>query len=174
MVIQARKHQTRLLACLLPYPCQIRSHRFFTPCIVPVFPLSRSTHRGDLRSAGISRFFATPLRLTGPHHSRRGLLLPSFHIGQDTRVLADDSPRAPGSSLAWLLVCRCTARCCLRPRGVGSALVRIALTTWPAPYWKGSAHSQNHLFSGLCVRFRATPFTSLSRLSSFPARAFSR
>jgi len=28
-----------------------------------------------------------PLRLTGPHHSRRGLLLPSFYIGQDTRVL---------------------------------------------------------------------------------------
>ena len=52
-----------------------------------MFPLSRLTHRGDLRSAGISRLFATPLRLTGPHHSRRGHLLPSFHIGQDTRVL---------------------------------------------------------------------------------------
>jgi hypothetical protein len=86
-VIQARQYQTRLLARPLPYPCQIRSHCFFTPCIVPVFLLSRSTHRGDLRSAGISRFFATPLRLTGPHHSRRGLLLPSFHIGQDTRDL---------------------------------------------------------------------------------------
>ena len=54
---------------------------------MPVFLLSRLTHRGDLRSAGISRLFATPLRLTGPHHSRRGHLLPSFHIGQDTRVL---------------------------------------------------------------------------------------
>ena len=113
-----------------------------------MFLLSRLTHRGDLRSAGISRFFATPLRLTGPHHSRRGPLLPSFYIGQDTRVLADDSPRAPGSSLAWLLACRWAARCCLRPRGVGSVLVGIALTTWPAPYWKGSAHSQTEVVLG--------------------------
>jgi hypothetical protein len=27
------------------------------------------------------------LRLTGPHHSRRGHLTPSFYIGRDTRVL---------------------------------------------------------------------------------------
>ncbi len=101
---QVRKYQTRLLACLLPYPCQIRSHRFFTPCIVPVFLLPRSTHRGDLRSAGISRFFATPLRLTGPHHSRRGLLLPSSHIGQNTRELADDSPKG-SSFVARLVTC---------------------------------------------------------------------
>jgi hypothetical protein len=87
VVIQARKYQTRLLARLLPYPCQIRCHCLFTPCIVPVFPPSRLTHRGDLRSAGVSRLLATPLRLTGPHHSRRGLLLPSFYIEQDTRVL---------------------------------------------------------------------------------------
>ena len=87
MVVQGRKYQTRLLACLFPYPCQIRSHHFSTRCIVSVFLLSRLTHRGDLRSAGISRLFATPLRLTGPHHSRRGHLLPSFYIGQDTRVL---------------------------------------------------------------------------------------
>ena len=72
---------------LRPYPCQIRCHCFSTPCIVPVFLLSRSTNRGDLRSAGISRLFATPLRLTGPHHSRRGHLTPSFYIGRDTRVL---------------------------------------------------------------------------------------
>jgi len=32
------------------------------------------------------------------------------------------SPRAPCSSLAWLSVCRCMARCCLRPRGVGGHL----------------------------------------------------
>ena len=87
VVIQARKHQARLLARLLPYPCQIRCHCVTTLCIVPVFLLSWSTNRGDLRSAGISRFFARPLRLSGPHHPRRGLLLPSFYIGQDTRVL---------------------------------------------------------------------------------------
>ena len=43
--------------------------------------LSQSTNRGDLRSAWIRRFIARPLRLSGPHHSRRGHSLPSFHIG---------------------------------------------------------------------------------------------
>ena len=52
-----------------------------------VFLLSRSTNRGDLRSARISRFIARPLQLSGPHHSRRGHPLPSFYIGQGTRVL---------------------------------------------------------------------------------------
>jgi len=52
-----------------------------------VFLLSRPTNRGDLRSAGISRFIARPLRLSGPHHSRRGHPTPSFYIGRGTRVL---------------------------------------------------------------------------------------
>ena len=37
-----------------------------------MFLLSRSTFREDLRSAVVSRFIARPLRLSGPHHSRRG------------------------------------------------------------------------------------------------------
>ena len=44
-------------------------------------------HRGDLRSAGISRLIDRPLQLSGPHHSRRGHPLLSFYIGQGTRVL---------------------------------------------------------------------------------------
>ena len=52
-----------------------------------MFLLSRLTCRGGLRSAVITRLFAMPLRLTGPHHSRRGLPLPSFYFGQSTRVL---------------------------------------------------------------------------------------
>ena len=87
MVVQVGKYQVRFLASLFPYPCQIRSHCFSTPCIVPVFLLSRSMHRGDLRSAGISRFIARPLQLSGPHHSRRGHSRPSFYIGPGTRVL---------------------------------------------------------------------------------------
>jgi len=47
----------------------------------------RSANRGDLRSVGINHFLATPLRLTGPHHSRRGHPSPSFYIGRGTRVL---------------------------------------------------------------------------------------
>jgi len=49
--------------------------------------LTWATSCGDLRLAGISRFSATPLRLTGPHHSRRGLPIASFYIGFGTRVL---------------------------------------------------------------------------------------
>ena len=59
--------------------------------------------------------------------------------------------------LAWLLVCRCAARCCLRPRGVGSVLIRIALTTWPAPYWKGSAHSQTEFVLGAMRQIQGGP-----------------
>ncbi|MBL7189638.1 MAG: hypothetical protein ISS70_25190 [Phycisphaerae bacterium] len=59
---------------------------------------------------------------------------------------------------------RCAARCCLRPRGVGFVLVCSVLAAWPAPNGRGSAHSQNTVFSGLRVRFRASPFTSLHLL----------
>jgi hypothetical protein len=46
-----------------------------------------STHRGNLRSAGISRFIARPLRHSGSHHLRRGHPTTSFYIGRGTRVL---------------------------------------------------------------------------------------
>ena len=72
--------------------------------------LPRSTSRGDLRSAGITRFFARPSRFTGPHHSRRCHSLPSFYIGQSTRGFPwRSSPkglsrRSPGyfSVVVWL------------------------------------------------------------------------
>ena len=44
-------------------------------------------YRGVLRSAGISRFFARPLQLSGPHHLRRGHPTTSFYIGHGTRIL---------------------------------------------------------------------------------------
>jgi len=142
------------------YPCQSRCH-YYHPLHGGSVSLSRSTNREDLRSAGISRFSAKPLRPTGPHHSRRGHFMPSFYIGHDTRVLPlRISPRAPCSSLAWLTANRCVARCCLRPRGVDGTLVINASVTWPAPDQRGSARSQNYQFSELCFRFRATPFTS--------------
>ena len=109
------------------YPCQVNSHHFFVPCITLMFLLLRPTSRGDLRSAGITRLIARPSRCTGPHHSRRGPSLPSFYIGQGTRglPLAVYSPRAL-SSLAWLLLCRCTARCCLRPRGAAASHLSLS------------------------------------------------
>ena len=139
-----------------------------------MFLLAQSTLREDLRSAGVSRFFARPLRYTGPHRSRRGHPLPSCYIAvrYSGTSIAGDSPRAPCSSLAWLLACRCPTRCCLRPRGVGLALVARVRAAWPAPKMKGSARSQTPNFSGLCVRFRASPFTSPHSLFSLPASAF--
>ena len=83
-----------------------------------------------------------------------------------------DSPRAPCSSLAWLFACRCMARCCLRPRGAGFALVFCVLATWPAPSERGSARSQYSSFSGLRVRFRTPSFTSPFSLIYPPASTF--
>ena len=65
-------HQRRVGAGLVAYPCRVCGHRVFAPCIASMFLPSRSTHRGDLRSAGVSRVIARPLRHTGPHHLRRG------------------------------------------------------------------------------------------------------
>jgi len=62
MVIQRAELQLGLLAGSLCYPCPVCAHRFSTLCIVSVFPHPWAINRGDLRSAGISRFFAKPLR----------------------------------------------------------------------------------------------------------------
>ena len=56
------------------YPFQIRTHWLVTPCIVPVFLPLRSMNRGGFRSARIRRLIDRPLRLSGPHHSRRDLM----------------------------------------------------------------------------------------------------
>jgi len=165
-MIETGEYQSWLLTGLYSYPGQVCCHEALAPCIASMFLLSQSTLREDLRSAGVSRFFARPLRYTGPLRSRRGHPLPSCYIAvrYSGTSIAGDSPRAPCSSLAWLLACRCPTRCCLRPRGVGLALVARVRAAWPAPKMKGSARSQTPNFSGLCVRFRATPFTSSDSL----------
>ncbi len=132
-----------------------------TLCIVPMFLLPRSVNRGDLHSAGVSRFIAIPLRFyRSPSlaSASSGCLLLRWQTilgyypldpGCFTKNLWD-SPM-----LAWLLHCLRTTRCCLRPRGVGNTLVISVLPVSPAPYHRGSAHSQNSSFSGLRGRFRA-------------------
>ena len=135
-----------------------------------MFLLSQSINRGSLRSAGVSRFSAKPLRLHWPPSlapASSGLLL----LRRST--ILGYYPLDPGCftknlwafpRLAWLLHRRCQARCCLRPRGVGCVLVGSVRAAWPAPNGRGSALSQNPSFSGLRVRFRASPFTSLHLL----------
>ena len=134
-----------------------------------MFLLSRAINRGNLRSAGVSRFFARPLRYTGFHHLRRGHHLFSFYIELITRVLPLRviPQELLARRVAWLLTCRYMARCCIILRGGDFVLVYIALVTWPAPKVRGSALSQNSNFSELRFRFRATLFTSPYSLFSF-------
>ena len=162
--------------CLFPYPCPIRCHRFFTPCIVPVFLLSRLTHRGDLRSAGVGRLFATPLRLSGPHHSRRGHLLPSFYIGQDTRVLPlrsiPQGPLARRSPGYLPAVVQLDAVC---DPGVSASCSSLLLHS---PHglrrFRADRHFPNIQRSrGYVSDSGLHPSPRCSRLSSFPACAFS-
>src|SRR5215475_6582769 len=69
MMVQRREYQLGMRFCLLAYPCQGWVHRWFTPCIVSVFPLSRVLPRGTFHSAGMSRFIARPglVPLQRPH-----------------------------------------------------------------------------------------------------------
>jgi hypothetical protein len=126
-----------------------------------MFLLSRAINRGNLRSAGISRFTAKPLRL---HWSPslasasfgRLLLRWSTILGYyrfDPQCFTKNLWVLP--MLAWLLRCRCPTRCCLRPRGGRISLVCIAISVSLALTSTRSAHSQNSIFSGLRGRFRA-------------------
>jgi hypothetical protein len=89
-------------------------------------------------------------------------------------------PRALGASLAWFIAHRCTARCRLRPRGVGFALVYNVLAAWPAPGERGSALSQKNGILGAACQIQGytlhlavlavTPFRSLSLVVSTTER----
>ena len=126
-----------------------------------MFPLQRVINRGNLRSTGVSRLIAIPLRITDSHPSHRRLLallllrwptIPGYYP-LDLGCFARDLWAVP--MLAWLLRCRCLTRYCLRPREDGILLVFIALSMLPAPNTKGSATSKISRFSGLRGRFRA-------------------
>ena len=130
---------------------------------------------------------------------------PSFHIGRGTRGTTGTLlPKSLGTSLAWLLACLRVARCCLGPPVTRSSIARVphglrlhgkdrhhtkmkgsrgyvsdsGLHAWPAPAWKGSAPHQNERFSGLRVRFRATPLSGRNTARTavggeFPTRTLS-
>ena len=144
-----------------------------TLCIVSMFPLSRAIDRGDLRSAGISRFIAKPLQ------SYRSPSLASASFG---RLLSRWStilgyyPLDPGCftknlwdspMLAWLLHCRCQARCCLRPRGAGN---HSPITQFPfrlRPLSKDRHIPKIHLFLGAEGQIQSIHSSPrLTRLSS--------
>lgn len=97
-----------------------------TPCIVSMFLLLRAINRRDLRSTGISRLIAKPLRpCRSPSPASASYSRPPLSVGRplpgyyppDRRCFTGDLWDVP--MLAWLLRCRCPTRCCLRPRGAG-------------------------------------------------------
>ena len=139
-----------------------------------MFPLSRAINRGDLRSAGISRFIAKPLRLHWP---------PSLASASFGRLLSrwstilgyypfdlgcfHQEPSGAFPTLAWLLRCRCPTRCCLRPRG---AEYRSSIS--PYPFRLRSHRKDRHApkipsSRGYGADSGHTPFTSLDLPSSY-------
>ena len=132
-----------------------------------MFLLPRAINRWDLHSAGVSRFLPIPLRF---YRSPSLASASSGRLLLRWQTILGYYPLDPGCftknlwdspMLAWLLHCLRTTRCCLRPRGVGFVLVCSVLDAWPTTNRRGSALFQNTAFSGLCIRFRASPFTSL-------------
>src|SRR4029434_8161697 len=72
MVVQRRAYELGMCFCLLAYPCQGWAHRWFTPCIVSVFTVSRVLERGTLHSTGMSRFIARPGPVPWQSHHGNG------------------------------------------------------------------------------------------------------
>ncbi len=133
-----------------------------------MFLLSRAINRGDLRSAGISRFIAKPLRsywspsLASASFGRL-LLRWSAILGYypfDPRCF-HQGPLGAFPMLAWLLHRRCHARCCLGPRGAG----RYSSLTY-LPFRLRSLGKDRHnpkirVSRGYVSDSGHTPFTSL-------------
>ena len=125
-----------------------------TPCIVPMFPLSRLINRGDLRSAVISRFIAKPLRsyrspslasapfgllllrwqtILGYYPSRSGMFHQEPSGLSDARLVTSLS--LSSSMLSETPGCR-------------EPLISNAPPVSPAPFTRGSALSQNSFLLG--------------------------
>src|SRR5215471_11351808 len=96
----------------------------------------------------MSRFLATPgpVPLQSPHLTRSCNVAGSYSGTAAQEVLC-----TPG-----LLHSRCSARCCLRPRGLVSHSPLTCTDAWLARRSTRSAVTQTFPFSGLCVRFRAS------------------
>jgi len=126
-----------------------------------MFLLLRVINRGNLRSAGISRFIAKPLRsyrFPSLASASFGHLL--FTLAGHTRLLLPRSAmfhQGPlGSSDARLVTSLSLSSSMLSETPGGRvSLVSNALPVSPALTSKRSAHSQNSIFSGLRGRFRA-------------------
>jgi len=138
-----------------------------------MFLLLRVINRGNLRSAGISHFFAKPLRLcrfpslaSAPfgHLLLRWLAILGYYCS-DLQCFTKDLWDLP--MLAWLLRCRCPTRCCLRPRGAG---YHSSISLYP---FRLRLHRQDRrspkiqISRGYGADSGHTPFTSLDWQTSY-------
>jgi len=125
-----------------------------------MFLLSQLVNRGNLRSAGVSRFIAKPLR---------SYRFPSLASASSGRLLLRWStilgyyPFDPGcftknlgfSDARLVTPSPLSSSMLSGTPGCRKPLAYSAISVSPAPTIKGSAHSQNVCFSGLRGRFRA-------------------
>src|SRR5215475_5793241 len=134
--------------CLLAYPCQVWGHRWFTPCLVSVVPLSRVLERGTLHSTGMSRFIASP----GPVPLQR----PPLHRFCDVAG-AYSGTACPRESLhARVTPLPLFGSRLAETPGARQALSLACTDAWLARRSKRSADTQTVPFSGLCVRCSAS------------------
>ena len=148
MMVQRRELQCGMRFCLLTYPCQVWVHRWFTPCIVSVFPLSRVLARGTFPSTGVSRFIARP----GPVPLQR------LHLHRFCYVAGAYSGTAcPRESLyARVAPLPLFGSMLSETPGARQPLSLACTDAWLARRSIRSADTQTVPFSGLCVRCRAS------------------
>src|SRR5215468_431008 len=147
MMGQRREHQLGMRFCLITYPCQVWVHRWFTPCIVSVFPLSRVLARGTFHSTGVSRFIARP----GPVPLQRPHLHRFCYVAGAYSGMA--CPR--GSLYARIAPLPLFGSMLSETPGARQSLSLACTDAWLARRSIRSADTQSLPFSGLCVRFRA-------------------
>ncbi len=148
MMIQRREHQREMRFCLIAYPCQVWAHRWFTPCIVSVFPLSRVLKRGTFHSTGMSRFIARPVPVP----------LQSPHLNRFCDVAGAYSGTAcpRGSLHARIAPLPLFGSMLSETPGARQSLSFAWTDAWLARGSIRSAGTQTFPFSGLCVRCRAS------------------
>jgi hypothetical protein len=148
MVVQRREYSLVMCFCLLAYPCQVWAHRWFTPCIVSVFPLSRVLERGTFHSTGMSRFIARPGPVPLQSHHGNGF----FYVARPYSGWHD--PRV--SLYARIAPLPLFGSMLSETPGARQSLSFAWTDAWLARRSIRSADTQSLPFSGLCVRFRAS------------------
>ncbi len=148
MMGQRRTHQRAMRFCLLASPCQVWAHRWFTPCIVSVFPLARVLARGTFHSTGMSRFVARP----GPVPRQS----PPLHRFCDVAGSYSGTACPRGSLYARVAPLPLFGSMLSETPGARQSLSLACTDAWLARRSIRSADTQTISFSGLCVRCRAS------------------